>query len=132
VNNKKSKKKAPFIGWLVFLIIMFLSSIDEYQVRRILIRFRAYDLKNIAIIVIAVIVLVVFLIKLIKARKAAVDSTSVHSHDRLNTKGTVHENREGLDHYRIQLDGFLQAGIIDKEEYRVLYEKYRKTLSGKK
>ena len=45
-----------------------------------------------------------------------------HNHDRLS--GEVH--RETPDeHWKKQLDGFLAAGLIDKAEYRVLYEKRR-------
>lgn len=48
-----------------------------------------------------------------------------HSHDRI----TGHfEPETGLEHWKIQLDGFLKAGLIDKAEYMVLLNKYKSEL----
>lgn len=59
------------------------------------------------------------------AREDRPSRNVTHSHDRLDPNIKM-EN--GLDHYKIQLDGFLKAGIIDRKEYDVLLKKYSDTL----
>ncbi len=51
------------------------------------------------------------------------DTKDTHSHDRLTEN--YHHPESGLEHWKIQLDGFLKAGLIDKKEYAVLMERYR-------
>ena len=48
-----------------------------------------------------------------------------HTHDR--TDAVALDRHESLnDHYIKQLDGFLKAGIIDRNEYNQLIRRYRK------
>ena len=46
-----------------------------------------------------------------------------HSHDRLSGYTAGSENAD--DHWKKQLDSFLEAGLIDRAEYRVLLERRR-------
>lgn len=51
-------------------------------------------------------------------------NVGVHSHDRLdNIPDAGHDESK---HWKEQLDGFLKAGIIDKAEYKALYEQRKK------
>ena len=46
-----------------------------------------------------------------------------HTHDRLDYD-CFNPNESEAEHYKRQLDGFLQAGIIEKAEYKELWRKY--------
>ena len=47
----------------------------------------------------------------------------VHTHDRID-RISYNVNETEAEHYRKQLDVFLKAGIIEKEEYRILINRY--------
>ena len=47
----------------------------------------------------------------------------IHTHDRID-RVSYNVNETEAEHYRKQLDGFLKAGIIEKEEYRILMNRY--------
>ncbi len=47
-----------------------------------------------------------------------------HSHDRLDD--IPDDDHDAEEHWKQQLDGFLKAGLIDRAEYKVLYEQRKK------
>ena len=50
-------------------------------------------------------------------------SAAAHSHDQLQG---YRGDESSAEHWKKQLDGFLEAGIIDRSEYRVLLERRRR------
>lgn len=56
----------------------------------------------------------------LRKRKA---SKGEHCHDRLHPEHTA-ACPDRMAHWKNQLDGFLEAGLIDKAEYKVLMERY--------
>lgn len=48
-------------------------------------------------------------------------SSAYHNHDSIAAGGRVAESEQ--EHWKRQLDGFIQAGLIDREEYRMLLER---------
>ena len=52
-----------------------------------------------------------------------------HTHDRLDYDCYTNDSGS-IEHYKRQLSSFLSAGIIDRSEYKVLLERYSKSLSG--
>ena len=57
----------------------------------------------------------------VKARGGG--TAAAHSHDRLQG---YRGDEDKTEHWKKQLDGFLEAGIIDRAEYRVLLERRRR------
>lgn len=114
--RRDGKNKSSFGSKLLwgFLILTVTSSIDE-------------DLAGIAITVYVIICVLAGIVKKSRESRPGRGNT-VHSHDRLDPNIRM-EN--GLEHYKIQLDGFLKAGIIDRNEYYTLLKKYSKQLNGK-
>lgn len=62
--------------------------------------------------------------------KAGRGSQKIHSHDRLHPN-TAAPCTDPDEHWKKQLDGFLEAGIIEKDEYRVLMNRRSQQYSGK-
>ncbi len=88
-----------------------------------------------AVVVLLGIAAVVRVAKSAAERSAAVTpaarrttASAQHSHDRL--AGYTEGSCGDLEHWKKQLDGFLEAGIIDRAEYRVLLERRRSDGSG--
>ena len=52
-------------------------------------------------------------------------SKEIHTHDRIETV-SYNVNETEAEHYKKQLDGFLKAGIIEREEYNILIKRYGK------
>ena len=51
---------------------------------------------------------------------------SEHSHDRLQSSNTAQLcDDDTYTHWKKQLDGFLEAGIIDRSEYNTLLKRYK-------
>ena len=69
----------------------------------------------------------VFIALALKLRGLLNSSTKskVHTHDRLDGKN-YNLKESDSDHYIKQLDGFLQAGIIDRSEYKTLRNRYKR------
>lgn len=59
-------------------------------------------------------------------RENVFSSQPQHNHDRLTNTG--HKPESGFQHWKTQLDGFLEAGLIDKAEYKLMLERYRRSL----
>jgi len=111
-NRQTEKKNSPVaaIGVLIFLFAV-----------------------NVRVGIAATVIYIIFaMINLIKSASRENTAGSLgnktHSHDRLDP--TVHME-SGLEHYKIQLDGFLKSGIIDRAEYNVLMKKYSERLRAK-
>lgn len=61
-----------------------------------------------------------------RSAPGGIASPGEHSHDRLQTGSTAQEcDDDSLLHWKKQLDGFLQAGIIDRSEYNTLLARYK-------
>lgn len=55
------------------------------------------------------------------------DNSSQHNHNRLELGNSAEQcDDDDFLHWKKQLDGFLQAGLVDKKEYQVLLKKGRK------
>ena len=85
-----------------------------------------------AAVVVALVVLIVAVVAIAKrAKEKRFDgvrakgggTAAAHSHDRLQGYAG---NESGFEHWKKQLDGFLEAGIIDRSEYRALIERRRR------
>ena len=149
-NQKKKKKGGAW--WLLFLVIIWaVNNLDGEKVRRFFQRlqwqFRTgrVDMRALTAagaVVVALVVLVIIVSAIAKSaknkrfdgikRQRGASSASVspmsgqsvqHSHDRLSG---YHGEESGADHWKKQLDGFLEAGIIDRSEYKALLERRRR------
>ena len=67
--------------------------------------------------------LIIFIISLVRITHRTKAVKEVHTHDRTDTI-SYHVNETEAEHYKKQLDGFLKAGIIEKEEYNLLMKRY--------
>lgn len=120
--NKKEKKKPTALIWIAVIIFIYLISEVEY--------FDSDAIIGIVVLIIAAAVIFAVIRSIITAARTSKGETVTHSHDRLSNNNTIFvESIDGFEHYKRQLDGFLEAGIIDKNEYKVLFRKYRETLS---
>ena len=121
MKNKKNKKnkKSP-VPALIILAVFLLSAIGDELDSDVFMPILSI------IIIIAVIAAVLYFA--VKNVKKNVSMDFDHSHDRLSANTLKIEAYDSFEHYKRQIDGFLAAGIIDRAEYKVLYEKYKKTL----
>ena len=121
-RNMKKKNKGLSLGSAVLIIAAVLGSFaDELD----------GDTFFPVVIFVAVIAMVIGVLSFVrKARKKAAVSQPLHSHDRLHPSETV-RCESGMEHWKNQLDGFLATGIIDRNEYRVLWERYMRELKGR-
>lgn len=151
-QNQKKKKKGSGVWGLIFLAVIWaINRLDFDNLRRFFSRLRwemrtgRLDLNSRAVVVaLATVVGLVALIVIVsvvarsarnkrfdgvrtRGSSAAVSPMSgqsvQHSHDRL---GGYRGDENAADHWKKQLDGFLEAGIIDRSEYRVLLERRRR------
>ena len=116
------KKKKGGIGWLIFLLIIWaVNRLDAEKVQRFFSRLQ-----------LLVIVLAVTISRVKKVRAArrfdgvkakGGGTAAAHSHDRLQG---YRGDEDKTEHWKKQLDGFLEAGIIDRAEYRTLLERRRR------
>ena len=144
-NNQTRKKKKGGGGWglLVLVALWMINGLGKSgNVKRFFERLRwslrtgDFSMNGGAIAVIAGVLLIILLsvviVRLKKLRSAkrfdgikarGGGTAAAHSHDRLQG---YHGEESGADHWKKQLDGFLEAGIIDRSEYRVLLERRRR------
>jgi len=124
-KQNNGKKTAGAILWLVFLALVgFLNSgsLPDIRLPR-LPSLPAIGIAGVWIAVAGVLILAVAVYAIVTLRKKNAAATQEDCHDRLHPE---HASAcpDRLTHWKRQLDGFLAAGLIDKEEYRVLLEKY--------
>ena len=144
-GNKREQKKSKGSGlWglVILLLIWGFNRLNAGDLQRFFSRLRwmfrtgNVRLDSTAVGVIAVIVLVIVLavtisrVKKVSAAKRfdgirarGGGTAAQHSHDRLQG---YRGEESGMEHWKKQLDGFLEAGIIDRSEYRVLMERRRR------
>lgn len=120
MKKKKEKKKPSLFSIFIIAAILF-SAMGDSMDEDVL-------LAIIGLVFIIGIFAVIF--KLVKKTITNNIKTDFpqHSHDRLSNNTLKIEAYDSFEHYKRQIDGFLAAGIIDRAEYKVLYEKYKKTL----
>ena len=63
--------------------------------------------------------LLLLIVSVIRSARRGKAVKEVHTHDRTDTV-SYKVNETEAEHYKKQLDGFLKAGIIEKEEYNLL------------
>lgn len=127
-NNQKKKSTSGAGIWILIIVIALISNIADSNGS-------SSGVLAAVFFFIFIFIAVFLLIKRAKAKKqgsaygthAPASGTSVHSHDRIT--GYTDNSCDGLTHWKKQLDGFLKAGIIDKNEYNTLMRKYVDTLS---
>ncbi len=148
-QQKKKKKSGGWWGLAFLLIIWAVNNLDSDKVRRFFSRLQwqfrtgrinvnsraAIMALGVVCSLLAIVICVSVLAK--KAREKRFDgirrapggsaarggTAQAHSHDRLQG---YRGDESGLEHWKKQLDGFLEAGIIDRSEYRVLLERRRR------
>lgn len=131
--NKDKKKKNPSIkGILLIGLVMIVSSLAEFLENA-----RLAGVAGVAVFVIVFAVILILAVKEAKKKKGSSRpgvssirkdlsfSEKLHSHDRLDSNRIV-RCADGYQHWINQLDGFLDAGLIDRSEYRALIEKHPK------
>ena len=154
-QQKKKKKGSGFWGLAVLLIIWAINALDSEKIRRFFSRLQ-WSIRTGRLgvdgraavtalaVVIGLLALVIFVSVLAKkAREKRFDgirrapgartagsgsavrggSSAAHSHDQLQG---YRGDESAAEHWKKQLDGFLEAGIIDRSEYRVLLERRRR------
>ena len=141
-QQKPKKKGSGLLGLIILALIWVFNRINASDVRRFFARLEwslrtgNFRLDETAVGAIAVVVLVIVLaitlsrIKKIRAAKRfdgvrarGGGTAAAHSHDQLQG---YRGNESPGEHWKKQLDGFLEAGIIDRSEYRVLLERRRR------
>ena len=149
-QQQKKKKSGGAWGLLVLLVIWAVNNLDGEKVRRFFRQlqgaFRTGSINGRAAVAAIAVVVGLFLViavgsAVVKSAKdkrfdgikkhrgsaASVSPMSAqgvqHSHDRLSG---YRGEESGYDHWKKQLDGFLEAGIIDRSEYKVLLERRRR------
>ena len=132
IKKTEAKTKGKGIGWAVIFVIAVLAELGEN------LSSADEDVLIGVIIVIAVIAVFIAIISKIKKSKAArtfpnrtpLSGASAyqykeHNHDRFSGE-MYHVSENSYEHYKVQLDGFLKAGIIEKEEYGLLLRRILK------
>jgi|GEM_PF-1686655 len=143
MNNKKKKSgknSAAGIAWAVLLLVIYaLRRVDFQTLGRRLqwaLRTGGFPVNGgmLFALCLGVIVVIIGIAAVARVARGAAgrngDADGIsrrpaapHSHDRLS--GYADGSCGELEHWKKQLDGFLEAGIIDRAEYRVLLERRR-------
>ena len=143
-NQRKKNKGSGILGLVILMLIWGFNRLDSAAVSRFFARlgrafrtgdFRLVGGKEFLLVLGAVLVLVLLVVTLTRIRKVRAakrfdgvksrggGTAAAHSHDRI----TGYRGEEsGSEHWKKQLDGFLEAGIIDRSEYKVLLERRRR------
>ena len=144
-RNKKKKSSGGAWGLIILAVIWAINRIDfEDLIPRLRYAFRTGSLPGngrasglaLSVSLLSAVVGLVVLIAIISvaAKKAKEKrftgirargggTAAEHSHDRL---AGYAGDEDKTEHWKKQLDGFLEAGIIDRSEYRVLLERRRR------
>ena len=123
--DKKDKKKGSggvaALIWVLIVAVGFLVNSQSFHSFGFTVRRMMRTMPEILPLLAG---LLVFLFILIFVIKAASSRKKEHTHDRTDTV-SFDGNETEFEHYKKQLDGFLHAGIIEKEEYRLLLRRYQ-------
>ena len=137
-NNRQQKKKSGSGLWAIVLVVAIglLRNVDFdhllWRLRRAFRGWSGVDADALAPIAVGVGALVLVLVVVAIAKSAGKKrfdgfvstrggTAQAHSHDRITGYSVGSES--GQEHWKKQLDGFLEAGIIDRSEYRVLMQR---------
>ncbi|MBQ3481300.1 MAG: hypothetical protein IJQ43_01855 [Oscillospiraceae bacterium] len=141
-QQRKKKKGSGLWGLAVLAVIWIINRIDFDDLQRNFSRLgRGIRTGNIrldgtvigalaAAVLFIVLIVAISRVKKIRAAKRfdgikarGGGTAAAHSHDQLQG---YRGNESAAEHWKKQLDGFLEAGIIDRSEYRVLLERRRR------
>lgn len=127
--DKKKKKAKPGLGVLALIAIAVIGNIADA-----LDRLPGSDtVLGVAAVIVVIVVFVIVFSVIRKRRETGTrpplfrPKVEEDCHNRLHPEHAA-ECDDALTHWKKQLDGFLAAGIIDKNEYRVLMERYAREL----
>lgn len=146
-NQQKKKNKGSGLWVVIFLAVIWaINNLDSENVRRFFsrlqwrirtgnLRLDGAEIGAITAVAAGIILIITLCLTLsrikkvsaakrfdgIKARRGG--TAEAHSHDRLQG---YRGDESGMEHWKKQLDGFLEAGIIDRAEYRTLLERRRR------
>lgn len=109
MNKKNSGKKSPLIVWLIIAIVVLANLASEGDEE--------------AVVIAAVILTLFILIFIISKVKKSSAARREHTHDSLD-KANFNASESVSEHYVLQLNSFLKAGIIDRKEYNAILRRY--------
>lgn len=118
---EKKQKKRPGLSILLWLLVVAVSALANSRRTQVFFRYTLPRYLPRYLPILIGILCAVFLLWLVVKIKG---SKKEHTHDRIDTV-SYDVNETEFEHYKKQLDGFLKAGIIEKEEYRLLLRRFR-------
>ena len=118
---EKKQKKRPGLSILLWLLVVAVSALANSRRAQVFFRYTLPIYLPRYLPIIVGYLCAVFLLWLVVKIKG---SKKEHTHDRIDTV-SYDVNETEFEHYKKQLDGFLKAGIIEKEEYRLLLRRFR-------
>ena len=141
-QKPKKKKGSGAWGLVIIALIWLFNRVNFEDIERFFSRLRwtfrtgRIELSESVIAALAAVVLLIALIvTIVRVKKVLAakrfdgikarggGTAAAHSHDQLQG---YRGNETPAEHWKKQLDGFLEAGIIDRSEYRVLLERRRR------
>ena len=118
--EKKSNKKGSGWAFLIWVLIVVIGVLVNDQRAGSYVRYYLRYLPGIVPLLIALLFIVFVIVLVVKTASRKKE----HTHDRTD-RVSYDVNETEFEHYKKQLDGFLRAGIIEKEEYRLLLRRYQ-------
>lgn len=110
MNTKKSgSKKSSALVWIIIAIAVLAELASEGDEE--------------AAVIAAVILTIFILIFIISKVKKSSAVKREHTHDSLD-KANFNASESVSEHYLLQLNSFLKAGIIDRKEYNEIIRRY--------
>lgn len=146
-NQQKKKKKGSGVwGLIILAAIWAINRLDaddvshffsrlQWRIRTGNFRLDGSKIGEITAIIIGLVLIFTLFLTLSRIKKVSAakrfdgikarggGTAQAHSHDQLQG---YRGNESAAEHWKKQLDGFLEAGIIDRSEYRVLLERRRR------
>ena len=119
-KNGKNLSSGILTGIILCIIIATFSN-KRFQW---MLRYRPGEVIPMLISLGVTILVVVMVFQLASRRIRGNSEKKEHTHDRIDSV-SYDANETEFQHYKKQLDGFLKAGIIEKEEYRLLLRRYQ-------
>ena len=109
MNKNKSGKKSSVFVWIIIAIAVLAELASEGDEE--------------AAVIAAVILTLFILIFIISKLKKSSAAKREHTHDSLD-KVNFNASESVSEHYLLQLNSFLKAGIIDRKEYNEIIRRY--------